>query len=67
MDLIILNDGLYHLMPVTKEILGDVKLFNEIGCFDLCNIVRKKISLHDFQINMHVIKDGIFFFGCICK
>ena len=64
MDLIILQDGLYHLVPITAELL--------IGetwedCFDLCNIVRKKIALHNFQINMHVIKDGTFFFGCICK
>ena len=41
MELIILNDGLYQLIPVTKEILGDIKLFNEIDCFDLCDILRK--------------------------
>ena len=33
MDLIILNDGLYHLIPVTKELLGDIKVFTEIDCF----------------------------------
>jgi hypothetical protein len=25
MDLIILNDGLYHLVEVSKEMLGDIK------------------------------------------
>ena len=44
MELIILNDGLYQLIPVTKEILGDIKLFNEIDCFDLCDILREKLT-----------------------
>jgi len=64
MDLIILQNGLYYLVPVTAELLiGEVWK----DCFDLCNIVRKKISLYDYQVNMHILKDGTFFFGCICK
>ena len=64
MDLIILQDGLYHLVPITAELL--------IGetwedCFDLCNIVRKKLTLYDQEINRYVLKDGRFFFGCICN
>ena len=31
MDLIILNDGLYQLLPVTKEILEGIELFDEIN------------------------------------
>ena len=64
MDLIILHDGLYHLIEVTKEMVQGA-VYKD--CFDLCNIVRKKIALHDFQVNMHILKDGTFFFGCICK
>ena len=30
MDLINLNDGLYSLVPVTKALLADVKLFNDV-------------------------------------
>ena len=58
MDLIILQDGLYYLVPITVDLLiGEVWK----DCFDLCNIVRKKIALHDFQVNMHIIKDGTFY------
>ena len=44
MDLIILNDGLYHLIPVTKKMLEGIELFNEINCFDLCDILRLKLT-----------------------
>ena len=32
------------LIPVTKELLGDIKLFTEIDCFDLCDILREKLT-----------------------
>ena len=57
MDLIILNDGLYQLIPVTKEILGDIKLFTEIDCFDLCDILEKLAGYAD-TINLHIMNDG---------
>ena len=41
MDLIILNDGLYQLIPVTKQINGRYCYNLEIDCFDLCDILRK--------------------------
>ena len=64
MDLIILQNGLYYLVPITTELL-----FGEVwkDCFDLCNIVRKKLTLYDQEINRYVLKDGRFFFGCICN
>ena len=70
MDLIILTDGLYHLVPVTKEMLKDLMLFDTtIKCFDLCDILRIKLSTYlDAPINRHVLNDGSGdFFGCICK
>ena len=69
MDLILLNDGLYSLVPVTKEITAGIELFAEINCFDLCDIVRLKLTTYaDYPINAHVMKDGSGdFFGCICK
>jgi hypothetical protein len=39
MDMIILTDGMYHLVPVTKELLENVRLYNSAGemdFFDLC-------------------------------
>ena len=68
MDLIILNDGLYHLIPVTKKMLEGVELFNEINCFDLCDILRLKLTGYVDTINLHIMNDGSGdFFGCVCK
>ena len=70
MDLIILNDGLYHLVPVTEEMLANIKLFNEtVNYSDLCDILRIKLSTYyDYPINAHVMNDGSGdFFGCIWK
>ena len=69
MDLIILTDGLYHLVPVTKTMLEDVKLFAEIDCFELCDILRIKLSTYmEPPFNQHVMNDGTgYFFGCICR
>ena len=69
MDLILLNDGLYSLVPVTKEITAGIELFAEIDCFSLCDIIRLKLTTYaDYPINAHVMKDGSGdFFGCICK
>ena len=70
MDLIILNDGLYSLVPVTKALLKDIILVHDIvDCFDLCDIVRLKLTTYaDYPINAHVMKDGSGdFFGCICS
>ena len=31
MDLIILTDGVYHLVPVTKAMLADMALFSNVN------------------------------------
>ena len=69
MDLIILTDGLYHLVPVTKAMLKDVKLFAEVDCFQLCDILRIKLSTYmEPPFNQHVMNDGSGdFYGCICR
>ena len=69
MDLIILTDGLYHLVPVTKELIGDIKLVAEVDCFQLCEILRIKLSTYyEPPLNAHIMNGGSGdFFGCICK
>ena len=69
MDLIILNDGLYQLIPVTKQMLEGIELISEINCFDLCDILRLKLTTyHDAPINRHVMNDGSGdLYGCICE
>ena len=68
MDLIILNDGLYHLIPVTKKMLEGVELFNEINCFDLCDILRLKLTGYVDTINLQIMNDGTgSMIGCMCR
>tara|TARA_R100000900_G_scaffold143635_1_gene126789 strand:+ start:595 stop:804 length:210 start_codon:yes stop_codon:yes gene_type:complete len=69
MSLIILYDGLYSLVPVTKEMLHNITLLTAVDCFELCDIIRLKLTTyHDAPINRHVMNDGSGdLFGCICK
>jgi|TARA_R100001443_G_scaffold13478_3_gene23473 hypothetical protein len=68
MDLILLSDGLYHLVAVTKEMVAGIELLGEVDCFDLCDILRLHLTTyHDYPINIHVMNDGSGdFYGCIC-
>jgi hypothetical protein len=66
--LIILTDGMYHLVPVTKEMLKEIVLIAQVNCFELCDILRLKLTTYTESINAHVMNDGSGdFFGCICK
>ena len=69
MDLIILTDGLYHLVPVTKQMMDGIELFAKVNCFDICDILRIKLSTWaEPPLNAHMMNDGSGdFFGCICK
>ena len=67
MELIILNDGIYLLLPVTKQLLGDIKVFTEIDCMDLCDILREKLTGYVDTINLHIMNDGSgALIGCMC-
>jgi NADP-dependent 3-hydroxy acid dehydrogenase YdfG len=68
MDLIILNDGLYQLVPVSKQMMEHIALFVNLDCFDLCDILRLKLTTYYDEINRHVMNDGSGdFFGCMCR
>ena len=68
MDLIILNDGVYHLIPVTKQILQGIETFNEISCLDLCDLLRLKLTGYVDSLNLHMMNDNTgAMMGCICK
>ena len=67
MDLIIQNDGLYQLIPVTSKILEDISLVSKIDCFDLCEILRLKLSGYVDTLNLHIMKDGSALVGCMCR
>ena len=68
MDIIILNDGVYHLIPITKKILDGIALTIEIDCFDLCEILRLKLTGYVDTLNLHMMNDGSgAFVGCMCR
>ena len=68
MDLIILNDGLFQLVAVTKEMMEHMSLVGELDLFDLCDILRLELTEDDDAINRHVMNDGSGdFFGCIMR
>ena len=67
MDLIILNDVGYNLVPVTKAMLEHMKILVEVDCFDLCEILRLKLSGYVDTLNLHIMSDGSALIGCMCR
>jgi len=68
MELIILNDGTYSLVEVTKNMLEHIKIMAEVDCFSLCDIIRLEFTEYLDSHNLHIMKDGSgYFFGCICR
>ena len=59
---------MYHLVEVTKQMTTGIKLLAEIDCFDLCDILRLKLTTYSELLNAHVMNDSSGdFFGCICN
>ena len=68
MDLIILNDGLYQLIPVTDKLLEGIELVTKVDCFKLCDILRLKLTGYVDTLNLHIMNDGSgSFVGCMCR
>ena len=68
MDLIILNDGIYQLIPVTDKILEGIELVTKVDCMELCDILRIKLSGYVDTLNLHIMNDGTgSFIGCMCR
>ena len=68
MDLIILNDGIYHLIPVTKKLLDGVVLTSHVDCFEVCEILRLKLTGYVDTLNLHIMNDGTgSMIGCMCR
>ena len=60
---------MYHLIPVTKQMMEGIILTAKVNCFDLCEILRIKLSTYAKDpINIYVMNDGSGdFYGCICN
>ncbi len=59
---------MYHLVEVTKEMTREIELFAEVDCFDLCDILRLKLTTYHEAWNAHIMNDGSGdFYGCMCR
>ena len=68
MDLIILNEGLYQLIPVSKTMMEHISLLGEVSCIDLCDILRLELTGYVDTLNLHIMKNGSgTMVGCICR
>ncbi len=68
MEIIVLTDGLFQLIPV-KKLMKDIVLVQETDLFELCEILRLKLTTYlDTPINRHAMNDGSGdFYGCIMR
>ena len=67
-NLIILNDGLYNLIPVTQQMMDSITLITEVSFYELCDLLRLKLTTYHTEINVHSMNDGSgLWFGCIGK
>ena len=67
MNLIILEDGLYQLIPVSKTMMEHIHLSVPVDCMELCEILRLKLSGYANTLNLHIMNDGSGnFVGCVC-
>jgi len=68
MELIILDDGLYQLIPVSKQMMEHISLLEPVNCMDLCEILRLKLTGYVDTLNLHIMNDGSgSMIGCICR
>jgi hypothetical protein len=52
---------------VTKEIMEGIVLTAETDCFDLCEILRLKLTGYVNELNLHIMNDGSGnWIGCMC-
>ena len=68
MELIILDEGLYRLIPVSKQMMEHVSLLEPVNCMDLCEILRLKLTGYVDTLNLHIMNDGSgSLVGCMCR
>ena len=68
MELIILNDGLYQLIPLSKQMMEHISLLEPVNCMDLCEILRLKLTGYVDTLNLHIMNDGSgSLVGCMCR
>ena len=66
MSMIILQDGTYYLVEVTRHLFTGLSLPETIDLFSLCEVLRHEYTTYLEHMNKYVMKDGSgLFYGCI--
>ena len=48
--------------------MKDIVITAEVSCFDLCDILREKLTGYVDSLNLHIMNDNSGnFIGCICR
>ena len=47
--------------------LEGIVLTEKIDCFDLCEILRLKLSGYVDRLNLQIMSDGSALIGCMCR
>jgi hypothetical protein len=65
-DLIVVSDIGYHLIPVTKSMLQGLDIPKGVDLFDLCDIIRKNLTTYIESKNIYIMNDSKYlFYGCM--
>jgi len=59
MDIIVLHNGMYSLVPLQYDFNFEIMNF-----FEYCNAFREALAVFDEELNHWVMKNGKVFFGC---
>ncbi len=61
MDIIVLHEGMYNLITLNYDFNFEI-----LDCFEYCDAFREAMSTYKDEINRWVMRDGRYFFGCMC-
>ena len=68
MDLIILQDGILNLVPVSNQMMENITLLKKVNCFEMCDILTLHLTTYVESLNAHVMNDESGYLqGCICN
>ena len=62
MDIILLHDGIYTLVPLNYDFD-----FTVMNFFEYCDAFREAMATFDEELNRWITKNGQIFFGCLAN
>jgi hypothetical protein len=59
---------LLELNLITKQMMDGIVLTSDVDCFELCDILRLKLTGYVDKLNLHIMNDSSGnFIGCMCR